>query len=291
MLKPDAGAMRVSFFPLAATLLTVVGSFGCASSAASDGYEGDDFGARSGSAPMMMQESAVAMDFSDDAASGQMMRPNGAMSRSAPLMASPPAEQPSSSSSSSPSDKGEITEAAKRLVIYTGSVATIVPQLEPGLATFIAKVSADGGYLQSRNGNSVTVRVPANGFFATIDWLKKNGQVTDENINAVDVTKRVFDLELRLQTADEARKRLLKLLENATKMEDILKIEAEVRRLTDEIEGMKGELRNLGDQVAFSTLTVNFFADAPPPNPYPQRTRSRFEWINQVGLERVLGSF
>ena len=59
-------------------------------------------------------------------------------------------------------------------------------------------------------------------------------------------------------------------------MEDILKIEAEVRRLTDEIEGMKGELRNLGDQVAFSTLTVNFFADAPPPNPYPQRTRSRF---------------
>jgi len=269
-------------------LLTLVGSVGCASvPMSSDAAAGSGYAAEES----RMAESAPAtamspMAFADDTVSGDLMAAPKAFAASP---APPPSLPPSEVEGGNP--EKNVVEAAKRLVIYTGSIATIVPQLEPGLATFVAKISADGGYLQNRNGNSVTVRVPANSFFATIEWLRKNGQVTDENVNAVDVTKRVFDLELRLQTADEARKRLLKLLETATKMEDILKIEAEVRRLTDEIEGMKGELRNLGDQIAFSTLTVNFFADAPPPNPYPQRTRSRFEWVNQVGIEQVLGSF
>lgn len=273
-------------------LLTLVGGVGCASvpmnaepsTGASSGYAVEE---------SRMAESASAMApmaFADDTVSGDLMAPSKSFAPpQAPAL--PRSEPEPVASQTNPADKNDVVDAARRLVIYTGSIATIVPQLEPGLATFVAKISADGGYLQNRNGNSVTVRVPANAFFATIEWLRKNGQVTDENVNAVDVTRRVFDLELRLQTADESRKRLLKLLETATKMEDILKIEAEVRRLTDEIEGMKGELRNLGDQIAFSTLTVNFFADAPPPNPYPQRTRSRFEWVNQVGIEQVLGSF
>jgi len=267
------------------TLLTLVGSVGCASvssDVASAGYGYAEESRMAESAPAM-----APMTFDDDTIAGDLMAPSKSFAPPPP-----PPEPPSPQAPTLPTaDPEKNVEAAKRLVIYTGSVATIVPQLEPGLATFVAKISADGGYLQNRNGNSVTVRVPANSFFATIEWLRKNGQVTDENVNAVDVTKRVFDLELRLQTADASRTRLLKLLDSATKMEDILKIEAEVRRLTDEIEGMKGELRNLGDQIAFSTLTVNFFADAPPPNPYPQRTRSRFEWVNQVGVEQVLGSF
>lgn len=278
MLFLDAAAMRATPL-LSAVLLTLVTSVGCASVAYSEEMASAGYAAPEMESSRSMAPSGMA--FASDAVTGDLMAastPSEPMPQAEPMPSADP-------------EKNDVFEAAKRLVIYTGSVATIVPQLEPGLATFVAKISAEGGYLQNRSGNSVTVRVPANSFFATIEWLRKNGQVTDENVNAVDVTKRVFDLELRLQTADESRKRLLKLLETATKMEDILKIEAEVRRLTDEIEGMKGELRNLGDQIAFSTLTVNFFADAPPPNPYPQRTRSRFEWVNQVGIERVLGSF
>lgn len=211
--------------------------------------------------------------------------PKLALAEAAPLNGSGP------STSSTATVAVAEPAAARRLIIYTGSVSSLVAQVEPALAAFVAKVNADGGYLQSRSGTSVTVRVPAAHFFTTLQWLRESGQVSNEQINAVDVTRQVFDIELRLKTADEARKRLLKLLENATRMEDILAIETQLRRLTDEIEGMKGELRNLADQIAFSTLTVNFYANAPAPNPYPQRTRSRFEWINQVGIENVMGSF
>jgi hypothetical protein len=205
----------------------------------------------------------------------------------------PPKAQPLPTTSSTPATPGEAKpiEANKRLVIYTGSMAVMVPVTEVAVAAFIAHVDGLGGYLQNRAATSITVRVPADRFFAVLDWVRKNGQVTDESVNANDVTKRVFDLELRLQVAEESRKRMLKLLETATRMEDILTIERELRRLTDEIEGMKGELRHLGDQIAFSTLTVSFYADAPSPTPYPKRTRSRFPWVNQVGIERVLSNF
>ena len=189
-----------------------------------------------------------------------------------------------------PADE-KVAEASRRLVIYTGSMALLVPQTEPAIEAFLAHVQSVGGYLQNRSAASITVRVPAATFFPTLDLVRKSGQVTDEQISAADVTKQVFDMELRLQTAEESRKRMLKLLESATRMEDVLAIEAQLRRLTDEIEGMKGSLRTLGDQIAFSTLTVSFFANAPAPNPYPTRTQSRFPWINQVGIERVLSEF
>jgi hypothetical protein len=211
----------------------------------------------------------------------------------APMMKAAPAPPPMASPSepSSSSSEKAAVEASKRLIIYTGSLSVMVPQTEPAIVDFLAHVEGSGGHLQNRAGSSITVRVPAERFFATLAWVRTHGQVTDESVNADDVTKRVFDLELRLQVAEESKKRMLKLLESATKMEDILSIERELRRLTDEIEGLKGELRHLSDQITFSTLTVNFYADAPEATPYPRRTRSRFPWVNQVGIERVLANF
>jgi hypothetical protein len=203
----------------------------------------------------------------------------------------PPKAPPLATQDGKPESTQKPLEAAKRLVIYTGSMSLMVPTVDTALDGFLVRVTGLGGYLQSRSASTVTVRVPAAEFFAVLDGLRKVGTVTDEQVNAQDVTKRVFDIELRLQTADESRKRLMEILKSATKIEDILRIETEIRRLTDEIEAMKGELRNLGDQIAFSTLTVAFYANAPAPRPYPDRTRSRFEWINSIGVEQVLYGF
>lgn len=211
----------------------------------------------------------------------------------APPPPPPPAEQaPSTTEPEVPgADEGKPVEASKRLVIYTGNMSLMVVDADTALSAFVDDVVKGGGYLQTRSATTVTVRVPAAQFFTTLEQLRQRGTVLDENINAQDVTKQVFDIELRLQTAEESRKRLVVLLQAATKIEDILRIETELRRLTQEIEGMKAQLRTLGDQVAFSTLTVSFSANAPAPRRYPERTRSRFEWINQIGVERVLGGF
>jgi hypothetical protein len=185
----------------------------------------------------------------------------------------------------------------QRLVIYKGSVTVLVTNVEESTEKLAARAEALGGYVENQSSNSgannatVTMRVPAEKLHGLVEELGTYGQVTQKQLSASDVTKQVFDTELRLETAEKSRQRLLDLLKTATKMEEILQIENEVRRLTQEIESMKGELRFLKDQVAFSTLAVTFYSNAPPPNPGPSRTRSRFDWINQVGIEAVLYQF
>lgn len=196
-----------------------------------------------------------------------------------------------------PVESSEGGKPTKRMVIYTGTVQVMVTNVVESADKLQAKAEELGGFLLNRTGNTsannvaITVRIPAERFHAVVKELASFGQIINEQLSANDVTKAMFDLELRLETAERSRQRLLDLLKSATKMEEILQIENQVRRLTDEIERMKGELRFLQDQVAFSTLTVSFFSNAPPPTPGPMRTRSRFEWINQVGVEQVLGGF
>lgn len=249
-----------------------------------------------------------AFDFLGEAIDGAFARksmpPTGPQAGNTPAPPPPPPPPPRPDDPDAgkpavdkPTESSEGGKPAKRQVIYTGSVQVMVTNVVESADKLQARVEELGGFMLNRQGNTasnnitITVRAPAEHFHALVKELATFGQILNEQLSANDVTKQMFDLALRLETAERSRQRLLDLLKSATKMEEILQIENEVRRLTDEIERMKGELRFLQDQVAFSTLTVSFFSNAPPPTPGPLRTRSRFEWINQVGVEQVLGGF
>ncbi len=186
---------------------------------------------------------------------------------------------------------------AMRLMIYTGQATVLVAGIEVAVNKITAEVQAHGGYVENQNGDTnsntanITYRIPAEHFFAIKKNLANYGQVLSDSVQAQDVTKQVFDIELRLENATQSRARLMELLKQAQKMEDILAIEAEIRRLTDEIESMKGQLRYYKDQISFSTLSVSLMSNAPPPTSGPRRERSRFDWINSVGPEAVLNDF
>ena len=82
------------------------------------------------------------------------------------------------------------------------------------------------------------------------------------------------------------------MLQKAERVEDILKVEAEIRRLSEEIERLEGRRKLLADQVALATLTVAFQGPAEPPRPRPRlRQGSRFAWIDRVGAELLLEAF
>jgi len=195
---------------------------------------------------------------------------------------------------SQPSPPQDTSDTAKtppkRLVIYTAELRLLVANARAALEVFVARVEKLDGYLERRTQSSVTVRVPADRFETVLDETRESGKVTFERIDALDVTRQFRDLTIRLETAETSRKRLLEILEKAEKVEDILKIENEIRRLVTEIETMKAELRTLSDRVAFSTITVVFEQNAPEVTT-PRRRRSRFEWINQVGIEHLLDRF
>lgn len=183
------------------------------------------------------------------------------------------------------------TASTDRLMVYQGAMTIEVARPDDAIAAFLSKVQQWGGYLGARQDRQLTVRVPAAQFDAAMAALRGLGRVLSESQQADDVTKQYTDLGIRLDNARKGRERLLQLLEKAQKVEDMLAIEKELRRLTEEIERMEGELKFLADQVAMATLQATFqsVAAADPDQRRPQP--SRFDWINQVGVRAVREDF
>ncbi len=178
---------------------------------------------------------------------------------------------------------------ANRLRIYTGRLEILVANVDDAVGRFVRLASEMGGYLENRDDGVVTCRIPAIRFDDALARARDLGQVLGESVKAEDVTRRHVDLRVRIENAERARERLLDLLGRASETTAILEIEKELRRLTEEVERMKAEMNWLNDQIASSTLTVAFRTDAPPPP--PRRTRSRFWWLERVGLEPLLEEF
>lgn len=170
---------------------------------------------------------------------------------------------------------------------YRGEMTVAVPRPDDAVTRFEAQVKQWGGYVVRRQDAAVTCRIPAAGFEAALQALRAYGRVLAERLEAQDVTEEHRDLGIRLDNARRARDRLLVLLEKATVVDDLLKIEKELRRLTEEIETMEAQLQALEDRVAMATLVASFRA-APAS---ASSARSRFAWINDVGVEQVLHGF
>lgn len=179
----------------------------------------------------------------------------------------------------------------ERLLVHRGDLRVEVARPEEAMTSFRNQVVAWGGHLQSQTDQTLVVRVPAPHFEEAFAWLKQTGRVLSESRQAADVTEEFLDLGIRLDNARKARDRLLEILQKADKVEDILKVEVELRRLTEEIERMEGRKKFLADQVALSTLSATFQALADAPIKRGARQASRFPWINRIGAERLVEDF
>lgn len=106
----------------------------------------------------------------------------------------------------------------------------------------------------------VSIRVPAQNFDKLIDKISVEASEMDaKSIKVEDVTRQYIDLDKRLKTKKELEARYLQLLQKATKIEEILKIEEQIGSLRSDIESTEGQLRYLTNQVNLSTLNVTFY--------------------------------
>jgi hypothetical protein len=172
------------------------------------------------------------------------------------------------------------------MLVYTASLGMAVYQVEPGLDG-VQKVARDlGGYLSSRQDQSITVRIPRDRFDDAVARIEKLGDVTHRDIKAQDVTDEFVDVQARLKNAYNIRDKLADLLSRAA-VKEALDIERELGRVTEEIERMEGRLKLLRDQIAFSTITVNFTALAAQ-TVHDTTLLAPFPWLQELGLGMLL---
>ena len=110
---------------------------------------------------------------------------------------------------------------------------------------------------------SLTLRVPAEAFDQAMAALRALAQeVLAEQTVARDVTEEYTDLDARLRNLKAAETQLLTLVEQASTVDDLLKIEKRLAEVRGEIEQLQGRFNVLENRIALATIHV--LLHAPP---------------------------
>ncbi len=177
-----------------------------------------------------------------------------------------PATSPSGDAQDFPvfnSERQVISQAS--LTVEVEDVGTAITELRAfveSVGGFIEHVSTTDGPQPGRG--SATIRVPAEQFNHTIDRIEAFGEVLGQSLGQTDVTGDAIDLAAQLRSERSAEASLLKLLDRAVSVSDVLTVERELGRVRANVERLQGQLDFIERSVALATITVTL---ALPPDP------------------------
>jgi hypothetical protein len=178
-------------------------------------------------------------------------------------------------------------EKSSELLAYEATVVLGVYQVEQAIVAILDVSRALGGQVVLRLDDRVVFRVQREGLDAALAGIEKTGDVVHRDVRAEDVGDRYRDLEVRIRNARAVRDRLAELLARAASVDDSLKIEAELGRVTEELERLSGEFQLLGSRVTFSKITVVFEARHTE-ELHDDVQRLPFPWLDTLGLQKLL---
>jgi hypothetical protein len=159
---------------------------------------------------------------------------------------------------------GESEGFTGQKVIKTSYMSLEVEDFSKAAAEIEAIARSHGGYIsdtsvRDENGRKigyVTIRVPESAFDDAIEGLESIGTLKEENVSLEDVTEEYIDLRARLDNLERQEERYLEILDIATTVEDILKVESQLERVRGQIESLQGRLNYLNNRIDLSTIQI-----------------------------------
>ncbi len=211
------------------------------------------------------------------------------MEPEAPMPEAPmEAEKPSADSGVNSSNT-DVT--AGRKIIYSSNFNLETKEFDKSIASldalcleFGAWYETSNSYGTAENGNRnayFTVRVPAENYRAFVSRQGTIGVVISSSENNRDVTEQYTDVEARLASATLREERVLKILENADRLDDVLTLERELASIRYEIESLTGSLRKYDSQVNYSSVTISI-REVTTITPTPPKTLTFAERLSKA---------
>ena len=97
-------------------------------------------------------------------------------------------------------------------------------------------------------------RVPSDRLDKTLASLEELGEPVSRSAQVVDVTNQAIDLDAKITNLRGLRDRMRALLDRASKIDEILKIERELNRIQTQLDSLEGQRKRLTRDVAMSSL-------------------------------------
>jgi hypothetical protein len=187
-----------------------------------------------------------------------------------------PAQPPSTSSTEGalPDTSAQILD---RMVIRTAQLTVEVTDMESALARARAIASQAGGYVSQSNTRverqddqgqdgtvaDLTLQVRGEAADSAMSDLRALGKVTTETSGSQDVTDEYVDLDANLRNLQASEAAILKLMDRATQISDVLSLQRELTNVRGQIERIQGRKTYLERRTDMATITVSLRLPAP----------------------------
>ncbi len=159
---------------------------------------------------------------------------------------------------------------ADRKLIRRISISAEAEDMDAMLSDLSAHIATLGGYVESRNvhngsaysGNryrtaTLVIRIPADKLDGFVRQVEKSGNVVSTNETTDDVTLQYVDTQSRLKMLRTEEERLLKFLNDATSVSELLEVEKRLTQVQAEIESLTAQLKTYDNLVSYGTVTLN----------------------------------
>ena len=155
-------------------------------------------------------------------------------------------------------------------IIRTGSMDLEVSDVPAAVKAARTAILGMGGYVGSSNAGTngdtpyaeIAYRIPADRWEDALAKLRDLGglvtKIVSEQTQAVEVTAQVVDMEARIRNLQASETALQGIAEKATKVSDILEIQAQLTNVRGEIEQLTAQLKDLNDRASFATLSARY---------------------------------
>lgn len=143
-------------------------------------------------------------------------------------------------------------------------------EFESSVVKLEESVKKQGGYIENSNigynnyigrevykSGNFTARIPSEKEDAFKKEMAELGNKTSESTSKADITKAYSDTETKLKVLEVKEQRILAIMEQATDIEDIIKLEDSLNETIYEKEQLKSEISSMDNQVSLSTVEVS----------------------------------
>ncbi len=149
-------------------------------------------------------------------------------------------------------------------LIYQADIVVETENYDDYMTALKAKVSELGGYISSSkeytSGSDkcadMVIRVPSANYEALKQATAVNGEVISSSHEVIDVTESYMDIEGRLTSLRAQKSALDAMLEKATSVDTMLRIQKEIQNVNYEIESYQRQLNGYDNKIAYSTIDL-----------------------------------
>lgn len=167
-------------------------------------------------------------------------------------------------------DFAPISTTQDRKVITDSDVSLLVRNTQEVITGIQAKTKEFGGFVVRTNiltpleksTGYVVVRIPSDKLDTFLQYLDDNSlKVVSQTISGYDVTDTYVDNEARLITLRATKARYEEFFNQATDVDELLKVQQKILQVQDQIDAIVGQQKSLDVTTSTTLLTVNVSED------------------------------